>query len=109
MPKSPRRWGQTGQPRRKIRDRQRKTATQRGYNSVWSRYSRGRLERFPECEECGDPGDVTDHIKPVTGPDDPLFWDEQNHQTLCYSCHGQKTAAEVNGADIGRDNYHRGE
>lgn len=67
---------------------------------------------YPECVECGDPGDVTDHIIPITGPDDPLFWDPENHQTLCENCHNQKTAKETsegrNGAAIGRDNYHRG-
>jgi 5-methylcytosine-specific restriction protein A len=35
-----------------------------------------------------------DHIKPVSGPGDPLFWEPTNHQALCQSCHSIKTARE---------------
>lgn len=37
-----------------------------------------------------------DHILPVSGRDDPLFWDVSNHQPLCHACHSQKTAKENN-------------
>jgi 5-methylcytosine-specific restriction protein A len=33
----------------------------------------------------------------VTGPDDPLFYDPDNHQPLCASHHGRKTAKENGG------------
>jgi 5-methylcytosine-specific restriction endonuclease McrA len=112
MPKRARRWyGSQGAPRRKIRQQQRKTATERGYGSTWARYSRNRLARQPECVGCGDPARVTDHIVPVTGPDDPRFWDPENHQSLCIPCHSVKTTKETaegrNGAAIGRENYQR--
>lgn len=37
-----------------------------------------------------------DHIIPVDGPDDPRFWDPENHQSLCHACHSAKTMAEQN-------------
>jgi len=36
-----------------------------------------------------------DHIQPVLGPSDPLFWEHTNHQPLCHSHHSQKTRAEM--------------
>jgi 5-methylcytosine-specific restriction endonuclease McrA len=30
----------------------------------------------------------------VYGKDDPLFWDVDNHQSLCVTCHAKKTAKE---------------
>lgn len=36
-----------------------------------------------------------DHITPVSGPDDPLFWDDKNHQGLTHSCHSRKTMSEL--------------
>ncbi|WEG14915.1 HNH endonuclease [Pullulanibacillus sp. KACC 23026] len=44
-----------------------------------------------------EPSRHTDHIKPVSGPNDPLFWDPNNHQALCVSCHSTKTAKEDGG------------
>lgn len=105
MPKSAKQWNQKPEKEKRFSERYRKTASERGYDSRWSRYSRERLQLFPECVVCGDPGNVTDHIIPVTGPDDPLFWDVTNHQTLCYSDHSKKTATEENGQAIGRNNY----
>jgi len=67
------------------------------------------LQRFPLCAECARKGIVqgaehVDHIKPVDGPDDPGFWDAQNHQALCISCHSRKTATEDGG--FGRPRIH---
>jgi 5-methylcytosine-specific restriction endonuclease McrA len=51
------------------------------------------------CQECGViEGDtsklICDHIKPHKG-DRILFWDEENLQTLCWSCHsGEKQSQE---------------
>lgn len=36
-----------------------------------------------------------DHIIPVSGQDDPLFFEESNIQFLHPECHGKKTAADV--------------
>ena len=38
-----------------------------------------------------------DHIIPVEGPLDPLFWDETNWQSLCHPHHSRKTNAEDGG------------
>jgi 5-methylcytosine-specific restriction endonuclease McrA len=39
-------------------------------------------------------GTVVDHIVPVTGPDDPKFYDAGNHQLLCHHCHNVKRQRE---------------
>lgn len=36
-------------------------------------------------------GDI-DHIIPVSGPNDPLFWQRSNHQPLIHGHHSRKTA-----------------
>ena len=76
-----------------LRDRARGTSSARGYGQAWRAYSRARVAQHPECSTagCTRPGALTDHIVPVTGPADPLFWDQGNHQTLCWSCHSRKT------------------
>jgi 5-methylcytosine-specific restriction endonuclease McrA len=45
---------------------------------------------------------VTDHIVPVTGPDDPRFYDESNHQSLCNRCHNRKRQREARQAQGAR-------
>ncbi len=81
----------------------RPSAHKRGYTRRWAEYSRNRLKEFPLCADTVKTGgdahgmlfvgaDVTDHIVPPSGPDDPLFWDETNHQSLCEGCHNYKTA-----------------
>ncbi|WP_415857805.1 HNH endonuclease signature motif containing protein [Aeromonas simiae] len=37
------------------------------------------------------PATVVDHIIPIDGDADVLFWPASNHQPLCASCHGRKT------------------
>lgn len=86
-------------------DRQRGTAAQRGYDNHWAKYSIQYRAEHPLCIQCLNQGRTTpvghvDHIIPVTGPDDPRFWDESNHQPLCRSCHSRKTAQEENGRAI---------
>jgi len=80
-------------------DEQRGTSSERGYDSRWARYSTLYRREHPLCVECQKEGRVTpatdvDHIIPVTGPDDPLFWDPNNHQPLCHMHHSTKTATE---------------
>lgn len=38
-----------------------------------------------------------DHIKAISGKDDPLFWETANHQSLCWTCHSIKTGTEDRG------------
>ncbi|WP_269448179.1 HNH endonuclease [Lentibacillus sp. JNUCC-1] len=53
------------------------------------------LRRNPLCVHCTDsgmtvPATEVDHIVPHRGDRD-LFWDPNNHQGLCKSCHSKKT------------------
>lgn len=85
-------------------DRNRPSSTARGYDRRWRRYRSYFLSQ-PEhvvCAcGCGQVATDVDHIQPVTGPDDPLFWDASNHQALTHACHARKTALEDGG--YGRD------
>lgn len=77
----------------------RPSAAQRGYDAKWTAYSAAYRLRHPSCRPCRDAGghtptELVDHIVPVTGPDDPLFWSETNHQPICRECHAVKTAQE---------------
>ena len=73
-------------------------AAPRGYDARWRKARRRYLEKHPLCAECAKHGryvratDV-DHIVPHRG-DPALFWDENNWQPLCHSCHSQKTRRE---------------
>lgn len=81
-------------------DRQRGTATERGYNWRWQQASRAFLREHPlcECKECRAlgriiPSEVTDHRIPHRG-DPVLFWDRSNWQAMSKTCHDRKTATE---------------
>ena len=86
-------------------DQKRGTAAQRGYGARWARYSKRYREQNPLCADCLALGILTsvehgghvDHIKAVSGPDDPNFWNADDHQSLCRSCHSAKTAREDGG------------
>ncbi len=82
---------------RKI-DKQRGSATARGYDSKWQRESKAYLNKNPFCVEhlkrgLHVPATVVDHIIPHKG-DKKLFWDRKNWQGLCVSCHNRKTRTE---------------
>mgnify|MGYP001601057410 CR=1 FL=1 len=51
---------------------------------------------FSPCKAAGRvvPAVIVDHILPVSGPSDPKFLPEWNHQALCIPCHNLKTARE---------------
>ena len=57
------------------------------------------LKRQPLCVECQKlglyvPAKIVDHIIPIDGGDDVLFWPEWNHQPLCQMHHNQKTTQQ---------------
>ena len=100
--------------KRQGKDVDRLSADDRGYSWKWRNYSTAWRDRHPFCGERADgklsaehslcaaedravPPAVTDHIVPVRGADDPLFWDPANHQSLCAACHNRKTATEDGG------------
>ena len=75
---------------------------QRMYNSArWKRMRKAQLTREPWCKGCLEQGVCTvatdvDHITPHRGSE-RLFYDAENLQSLCRSCHSRKTAEEVFG------------
>jgi len=74
------------------------TPTQRGYNYRWQQYRIAYLQANPLCAHCKRrEATQVDHIKAVNGADDPLFWEGNNHQALCSSCHSRKTIREDGG------------
>ena len=90
----------TKDDRRQV-DQQRGTAAQRGYGHRWQKYRKTFISEHPICEECIKKGILTttfavDHIIPHNG-DQELFWDPNNHQGLCETCHNRKTATEDGG------------
>ena len=71
------------------------------YNmKIWKDKLRpAQLMREPFCRECAKHGVRTraehvDHIIPFEG-DWQLFISPDNHQSLCATCHGRKTAEET--------------
>ena len=82
-------------------DTKRGTASQRGYDFRWQQYRISFLRIHPLCAECErngiiTPASIVDHIRPHKG-DMKLFWDKNNHQSLCEQCHNIKTASEDGG------------
>ena len=81
---------------------QRPSAAARGYGSRWREY-RERYFASPRVCACGCGAEVNagngaiDHIVPVSGPSDPLFWDTSNHQPLLRGHHSRKTAMQDGG------------
>lgn len=89
------------QDRIRKKDRERGTAHQRGYDAEWERERTKYLEEHPLCVDHKRRGfievaTVVDHIIPHKG-DKVLFWDKNNWQSLCESCHNRKTATEDKG------------
>jgi 5-methylcytosine-specific restriction protein A len=64
---------------------------QRGYTSEWDRISKAYRAEHPDCERCGAPGELVDHITPKSagGTDD-----DDNLMTLCRPCHGVKSVSD---------------
>ncbi|ASS66565.1 HNH endonuclease signature motif containing protein [Paenibacillus sp. RUD330] len=82
-------------------DRERGSASKRGYDARWRAARADYLKRHPMCLYCYQRGIVTaatvvDHIIPHKG-DKALFWDTRNWQPLCKSCHDSKTVREDGG------------
>lgn len=76
------------------------TTSERGYGWKWQK-AREAFLKHPEnvlCRACTELGlvvvaTVVDHIVPHRG-DQGLFWDRDNWQPLCKTCHDRKTATE---------------
>lgn len=73
-------------------DSLRGTATERGYDARWGRFRAMFLRKHPICGcGCGLPSQEIHHIVPIKGPDDPLFYEENNLLALTKSCHSALT------------------
>ena len=77
-----------------------KKTAERGYGSKWQIYRKRFLAANPLCVYCLEKGQVTaanvvDHIIPHKG-DQVLFWDTENHQSLCTPCHSSVKQREEN-------------
>lgn len=88
-------------------------STERGYTYRWQQYRKAWLREHPLCGDCIDGSGAehsqcarelrvtaatdVDHIERINGPNDPLFWEPSNHQSLCHACHSSKTQSEQAG------------
>lgn len=80
---------------------QRESSSKRGYGYRWQVARKKFLAENPWCAECKRnskhvPANQVDHIIPHKG-NQKLFWDKSNWQSMCSSCHSQKTASEDGG------------
>jgi len=74
------------------------------YTYKWQK-ARDHYKRLnPFCVRCGKPVFVVDHIIPHRG-DAQLFWDMDNWQSLCETCHNSfKQRFEKTGKQAGCNN-----
>ncbi len=78
-------------------DRNRGTATERGYDSRWGRFRTMFLNEHPLCGcGCERASVEIHHLTPVSGPDDPLFYEESNLIALTKECHSRATMKMLN-------------
>lgn len=86
-------------------EKRRPGASKRGYGHRWAKYSQARLKKWPLCEPClvekrTTAATITDHIVPPRSAGEDmelywkLFWDPENHQSICDLCHRKKSAGE---------------
>lgn len=63
------------------------------YSARWRQLRKDFLKKFPFCFVCGEKATIADHITPHRGNPD-LFYNEDNLQPMCQSCHSKKTLRE---------------
>ena len=91
---------------RREQDERRGSAHERGYTARWQKY-RAWFLRQPGNQICKlrvDGGcalvaQCVDHIDPPDGPDDPRFWDYNNHQASCIHCNSVKGRRKIVGTE----------
>ena len=89
-------------PPTKDKFRRGKYSRETAYSSArWRRVRKNQLAREPLCQRCLSfslitPATVADHVLPHRG-DPQLFWQHDNLQSLCNSCHSFKTNEENKG------------
>lgn len=80
----------------RVADKQRASASQRGYGSRWQKARATFLSNNRECCRCQADATVVDHKIPHKGNQE-LFWDSDNWQPMCKRCHDAKTARQDGG------------
>jgi 5-methylcytosine-specific restriction enzyme A len=85
-------------------DARRGSARARGYDARWERARKLYLAEHPLCRMCEhtgriEPATVVDH-KIAHRRDQALFWDQNNWQPLCVSCHSRAKQREERGRPI---------
>ena len=85
-------------PRPRRKENYRGSSSARGYDRRWRKARLRHLQNEPLCRICKKTNRITeatvvDHIIPHRG-NQALFWDRENWQSLCETCHNRKTATE---------------
>jgi 5-methylcytosine-specific restriction protein A len=96
MPIRPPTFGARPDVQRQAYDRDRGSASARGYGRRWQKVRLAFLRAHPlcQCEQgCQRVATEVDHIKPHGG-DQTLMWDWANFQALTKECHARKTRNE---------------
>lgn len=80
---------------KQLNDKKRGNAQSRGYDHRWQKARLSHIAKSPLCVKCQannrtQLATVVDHIIPHRG-DYALFWDTDNWQSLCTTCHNKKT------------------
>lgn len=84
--------------RKKRYDQNRPSSSARGYTGEWRKARAEFLRQHPFCAMCGCPSSLVDHITPHRG-DKALFWNWNNWQALCTSCHSRHKQRQERAAD----------
>lgn len=78
-------------------NRDRGTPAERGYGPRWARFRLYYLREHPICGcGCGRLAEEIHHLRPVSGPMDPGFFDEDNLVSLTKACHSRETMKMLN-------------
>lgn len=75
----------------RIKERQRPSRLDRGYDYRWRKLSKQLREMHPFCKQCGATKDLTvDHIVPLVDLHPELRYEISNLQVLCRRCNSTK-------------------
>lgn len=83
---------------RKLRDKERGTRQQRGYDAQWQKLRLIVLAEEPLCRFCKEEGRTTaatdvDHIEPISSAPHKRL-ERSNLRSLCHECHSRHTATQ---------------
>jgi 5-methylcytosine-specific restriction protein A len=92
-----------------LKDEQRGTSNERGYDATWRRLREQHLRRNRACvgviegqrRPCGEWATDVDHIVSVRDAPERRL-DPTNLRSLCHSCHSRRTALDQSGWGKGR-------